>query len=66
MLIIGIGGLVLQPLIGLLADLRGQPVTEPASLLILLWAQALGLILIVPLRRFVPSDVVGRVAGRTA
>jgi MFS family permease len=66
MLMIGIGGLVLQPLIGLLADLRGQAVTDPAVLSILLWAQVLGLILIVPLRRFVPGDTAARVAGRNA
>lgn len=52
MLIIGVAGLVLQPLIGWLADLRGGAVTDPSTLSVLAWAQLLGLLLIVPLRRF--------------
>ena len=49
MLIIAVGGLVLQPLIGILADTYGRPVTDPESLGVLLWAQGLGLLLLVPL-----------------
>jgi predicted MFS family arabinose efflux permease len=48
MLIIAVGGLILQPLIGILSD-AGHPVTDPASLSILLWVQGLGLILLLPL-----------------
>jgi len=66
MLIIAVAGLVLQPLIGLLADMRGQAVTEPAILSILLWTQILALILIVPLLRLVPDDTPARVAERNA
>src|SRR5205814_9886949 len=39
MLIIAVGGLFLQPLIGVLAHRSGRPVTDVASLTPLLWAQ---------------------------
>jgi len=49
MLIIAVGGLALQPLIGVLADAWGRPVTDPGSLGILVWAQAAALLLLAPL-----------------
>jgi len=49
MLIIGVGGLVLQPLIAVIADAEGRAVTTPNALGILVWAQGLGLILLGPL-----------------
>jgi MFS family permease len=49
MLIIGVGGLVLQPLIAVIADAEGHAVTTPNALGILVWAQGLGLILLGPL-----------------
>jgi MFS family permease len=66
MLIIGLAGLVLQPLIGLLADMRAQPVTDPGALSILLWAQVLGLILLGPLFWLLPRDASARISGRKA
>jgi hypothetical protein len=51
MLIIAVGGLALQPLIGMLADAHGRPVTDPGSLTILIWAQAAALILLLPFIR---------------
>jgi hypothetical protein len=51
MLIIAVGGLVLQPLIGILSDAWGRSVTDPNLLSILLWVQVLGLILLFPLVR---------------
>jgi MFS family permease len=46
MLVIAVGGLLLQPLIGILAEAQGRPVTEPRALAILVWAQAAGLLLL--------------------
>ena len=50
MLIMGIGGLVLQPLIAVIAQAEGRAVTSPDALAILIWAQVLGLVLLGLLR----------------
>jgi MFS family permease len=49
MLIIAVGGLFLQPLIGVRARMHGRAVTDASSLGILVWTQLLALLLIVPL-----------------
>ena len=50
MLIMGIGGLVLQPLIAVIAQAEDRAVTSPDALAILIWAQGLGLVLLGLLR----------------
>ena len=46
MLIMAVGGLVLQPLIAIVAQAEGRAVTSPDALAILIWAQGLGLLLL--------------------
>ena len=46
MLIMGIGGLVLQPLIAVIAHAEGRAVTSPDALAVLIWAQGLGIVLL--------------------
>src|SRR5215468_9605940 len=46
MLIMGIGGLVLQPLIAVIAQAEGRAVTSPDALAVLIWAQGLGIVLL--------------------
>ena len=49
MIIIGVGGLLLQPLIGIFAQMREREVPDADSLSILIWAQGLALVLLIPL-----------------
>jgi len=46
MLIMGIGGLILQPLIGVLAHVRGQPVPDAVALSVTIIAPLLALIVL--------------------
>ena len=47
MLILTVGGLVFQPLIGILAKIRGLAVPDAGSLSVLIWAQGIALLLLV-------------------
>ena len=49
MIIIGVGGLLLQPLIGIFAQMREREVPDADSLSIRIWAQGLALVLLIPL-----------------
>jgi MFS family permease len=49
MAILAVGGLLFQPLIGILARMRGLVVPDAGALSVLLWAQAIGLLLLLPL-----------------
>ena len=49
MAILAVGGLLFQPLIGILARMRGLVVPDANALSILIWAQAVGLLLLLPL-----------------
>jgi MFS family permease len=49
MAILAVGGLLFQPLIGILAQMRGLVVPDADSLSVLIWAQAMGLLLLLPL-----------------
>jgi hypothetical protein len=51
MAILAVGGLLFQPLIGILARMRGLVVPDAGSLSVLIWAQAIGLLLLLPLAR---------------
>jgi MFS family permease len=51
MAILAVGGLLFQPLIGILARMRGLVVPDADALSVLLWAQAIGLLLLLPLAR---------------
>jgi MFS family permease len=46
MLMMAVGGVVLQPLIAVIAAGEGRAVTSPQALAILIWAQGLGLLLL--------------------
>ena len=46
MAILAVGGLFFQPLIGILARMRGLVVPDANALSILIWAQAIGLLLL--------------------
>ena len=50
MAILAVGGLLFQPLIGILARMRGLVVPDADALSVLIWAQAIGLLLLLPLR----------------
>jgi hypothetical protein len=49
MAILAVGGLFFQPLIGILAKIRGLSVPDANSLSILIWAQGVALLLLIPL-----------------
>jgi MFS family permease len=49
MAILAVGGLLFQPLIGILARMRGLVVPDANALSVLIWAQAIGLLLLLPL-----------------
>ena len=49
MAILAVGGLLFQPLIGVLARTRGLVVPDAGSLSVLIWAQVIGLVLLLPL-----------------
>jgi MFS family permease len=49
MAILAVGGLLFQPLIGILARMRGLVVPDADSLSVLLWAQVIGVLLLLPL-----------------
>jgi MFS family permease len=49
MAILAVGGLLFQPLIGILAQMRGLVVPDADALSVLIWAQAIGLLLLLPL-----------------
>jgi hypothetical protein len=47
--IIAVGGLFLRPLIGILAQMRQRQLPDAGPLSILIWAQGLALVLLIPL-----------------
>ena len=49
MAILAVGSLLFQPLIGILARMRGLVVPDANALSVLIWAQAIGLLLLLPL-----------------
>jgi MFS family permease len=49
MAILAVGSLLFQPLIGILARMRGLVVPDANALSVLMWAQAIGLLLLLPL-----------------
>ena len=49
MAILAVGGLLFQPLIGILARMRGLVVPDADALSVLIWAQAIGLLLLLTL-----------------
>ena len=51
MAILAVAGLLFQPLIGILARMRGFVVPDAGSLSVLIWAQAVALLLLLPLAR---------------
>jgi MFS family permease len=48
MAILTVGGLFFQPLIGILAKMRGLAVPDADSLSVLIWAQGIALLLLIP------------------
>jgi MFS family permease len=51
MAILAVGGLLFQPMIGILARMRGLDVPDAGSLSVLIWAQVVALLLLLPLAR---------------